>query len=315
MSEPELPKQDIDPGLRDSIREQAEGRLNLITNLVKEIGGTGAEMDNILPSPPEVRDEAPMPDWTAEQESRVREVGRQLGYGAEQDVISGLEGAVCIAEGGKIWKILAEAEAVKAEDTSRVIFAAAKFRMLGEDERNFLKEKYDLTLPPEATEYDAAYWVASSQLEGDPAPVVLPFGYELSEGNSVIQQATGQLHRIGHTPDGRSIELLEVNRSTEGQFKPSNDRIMGLVAEILTLEGGDTSAPVVFATSNTYASRQVNAIRNGLEQGRQFGVSMYGRETIKNLGAPVPAETPLNHLPGDLRIMHDSLQKLLAETA
>lgn len=320
MSGNETPKKDTNAELETSIKEQTQERLELIDSLVQEVGGENAHIDDVLPTPPEVRNDAPMPNWTPEQEAKAREVGKQFGYGAEQDVQSGLSDVVSIAEGGKVWKILAEAEAIRAEDTSRVIFAGSAYRKLGEDELTFLKDKHGLSLPPETTEYDAARWVAEKQLTEKAEPVSLPFGYDVAEGNPLVQETTRQLVKLGQTTDGRSIELLRVDRevytaedgSQKYRFQPDNSRLMDFISEVLTLEG-DNTAPVVFATSNTYASRQVNAMRAGLNKGRRFGVNMYGRQTIKDLNASVPPETPLNHLPGDLRIMHDSLEKLLTE--
>lgn len=309
-----------DQDLKLTIKEKVVEQLGWLNELTRSLGGEKAKLEDIFPAPPEVRNDAPMPDWTPEQEADAREIGRRFGYGAEQDVLSGLAGVVSIAEGGKVWKIMAEAEAIKAEDSPRVIFSGSQYRRLGEDELNFLKENHDLELPPETTEYDAARWVAEQQIAGPSQPEVLPFGYEVGEGNKVFQAKTGQLIRLGTADDGRSIELFRVDREnyedTDGskkyRFQPDNLRVMGIVSEILSLQG-DEASPVSLATSNTYASRQVNAIRAGLSRGRHFAVTMYGRRTITGLGAPVPAETPLNHLPGDLRVTHDSLQKLLSE--
>jgi hypothetical protein len=310
--------------LKASIKEKTIERIGWINDLAVELGGEGERVKDVLPEPTAVRDEAPMPDWTSEQIAKAREVGQRFGYGAEQDVPSGLSGGVAVAEGGKVWKIMAEAEAIKVESNpTRLIFAGSAHRRLGEDELTFLKGKHGAALDVGATEYDAARWVARRQAEAlADEPEVLPFGYEVSESNPMISGPTGQLVRLGRAPNGPSVELLRIDREDfedeagEKKFRnqPTSDRVMSLVSEMLAAED-DTSTPVIFLTSNTYASKSVDQVRNGLKSGRQFGVALYGRQTIINLGAPVPAEMPLHHLPGDLRAMHDKLQQLLSELA
>jgi hypothetical protein len=52
----------------------------------------------------------------------------------------------------------------------------------------------------------------------------------------------------------------------------------------------------------------------GLKHSREFGMALYGRATLAEVqGEPMKPGVDLNQLPGDLRVMHDSLQKLLAE--
>ncbi|HVO86448.1 MAG TPA: hypothetical protein VMT23_01805 [Candidatus Binatia bacterium] len=308
--------------LKEKAKHWANERLGWINELVVELGGEGAKVEDILPEPTAVRDEAPMPNWTPEQTVRAREIGQRFGYGAEQDVPSGLTGAVVIAEGGKVWKIMAEAEALKAESApARIIFSGSANRALGDDELTFLRDKKGVTLPAGTTEYEAARWVARAQVT-NPAeqPEVLSFGYAVAEGNPLTDEATGQLVKIGETDSGQSVELLRIDRedytneANEAKFRnqPISGRVMELISESLS-KAGDETTPIVFVTSNTYASKQVNEVRAGIANGRQFGVALYGRQTIVGLGAPVPAEMPLNHLPGDLRAMHDKLQQLHAE--
>jgi hypothetical protein len=265
------------------------------------------------------RAKAPMPDWTKDQITKVREKARQLGYGAEKDVASGLTGGVRIAEGGKIWKIMAEAVAIKGEEgATHLIFAGSPDRTLGEDELTFLRDKQDVELPEGTTEYDAARWVAERQVSA-PEETALPFGYDVAEGNHASFEQTGQFLGLGQTAAGQEVTLLRVDREIytdeagdkKYRYQPDTARIMGIVSE--TIQAGEPDAPTVLVTSNTYASRQVDAVRAGLKSGRQYGVAMYGRKTLIELNASVPAETPINQLPGDLRSMYDKLQLLQTE--
>jgi len=83
---------------------------------------------------------------------------------------------------------------------------------------------------------------------------------------------------------------------------------MTFMGEVLNRHG-DTDTPVAMITSSTYASRVPDALRAGLQNGRQYAVGMYGRRTLlEEAQAPnAPKETPLNHMPGDLRMLHDRM--------
>ena len=90
---------------------------------------------------------------------------------------------------------------------------------------------------------------------------------------------------------------------------------MRFVSDVLTANG-DNDSPIGLITSNAYASRIPEAMRAGLKNGREFGVAMYGRETLAKVqDAPMKPDTDLNQLPGELRVMHDNLQKLLSEVS
>lgn len=303
-----------------TLQERVNEQLGWITQLVTELYGEDAQVEEKFPQPTQPRDDAPDPGWAPEQEARAREVAQRFGYGAEHDVPSGLIGGIRIAEGGKVWKIMAEAEAIRAEDQPvSVVFAGSPHRKLGEDEITFLMEKHEVTLPEGATEYDAARWVAErfSDASIHEEPEVLEFGYQIAEGNPAVTEATGQLVRIGQASGGQSVELLRIDRENyqdeagdaKYRHQPNTARLLTLFSEMLALHG-DEASPVAIVTSNTYASRQFATMEAGLKHGRPFGEVFYGRNTIRSLGAPVPAEMPRHHLPGDLRVAYESLQQL-----
>jgi hypothetical protein len=324
-------EQGPDQQLKRAIAERVTEQLAWLDQAAKVVGGPDATVPDVFDLPPEVRDDAPMPDWTPEQVDTVREIGRRMGYGAHEDVSSGLRGSVCIAEGGKVWKMMAEAEAINGQEDARtLVFAGSPFRPLGDDEHKFLAEVLGTPKPEGATEYDAAVWLARSHT--DPRvqtdPVTIHFGYGVEPGNPFVAEATGQLIHFGQTSKHQSVQVLRVDREPyeedgrqKYRYQPDTMRLMTFMAQVLNAQG-DTGLephrpklPVVLETSNTYASRVVGAIRAGLAVDRQFGVGMYGRNTIHELGAPLPKETSLNQLPGDFRVMHDELQQLRTEVA
>lgn len=309
---------DEDPKI--AIKEWATERISWIKELVTELHGEGARVEDKFPPPTQPRDDAPDPEWTPEQEARAREVAQRFGYGAEYDVPSGLTGGIRIAEGGKVWKIMAEAEAIRAEEqVASVVFAGSPHRKLGQDEITFLQEKHGLNLPEGATEHDAAQWIAERFADESvhDEPQVLEFGYQVAEGNPVVREATGQLVRIGQASGGQSVELLRIDRENyqdeagdpKYRHQPNTSRLLTMFSERLSMQDDETS-PVAIVTSNTYASRQFATLQAGLQHGRPFAEVFYGRQTLRSLDAPVPAEMPRHHLPGDLRMAYEALREL-----
>lgn len=311
---------DDSDNIRLGLIEKAKARIGYISELVAHIGGEAATIDEVFPLPPEVRADAAAPEWDSETEQKVRNVAHEFGYGAEQNVGSGLEGGARIVEGGLAWKIAAEATMLASERAENIVFAGSAHRKLREDEITFVKLYYGIDLSADATEYDVAKLAATRQINGLVQEQTLPFGYEVAEGNPIIQEATGQLINLGSSSEGTGINVLRIDRDNyevDGQpkyrYQPSSEVIMRLISDISTAVGDQTS-PVALITSNTYASRVPDAWRAGAGRNRQFGVAMYGRATLAEVkGEPMSADSPLNQLPGDLRIMHDNLQKLLNE--
>jgi hypothetical protein len=310
--------------LKAAIAERVIERLGWLAEAATAVGGEGATVESVFERPPEVRADAPEPDWSPEQVEKVREVAHRLGYGTEQTVPSGLTGGVRIAEGGLAWKIAAEAAALEAENNhSTIIFAGSPNRTLREDEQVFLHNIFNEELDREATEYDLAYFFARRQATKsvNKPPIALSFGYELTEGFPTIQgEETWQLIHVGETKEGQSVQLLRVDQidntelGTEAK-KPTPDsaRLIGFIADVLSMQGNDES-PIGLVTSNAYASRQIDAVRASLSHNRQVGVVMYGRATMAEVMLlEMKPDTPLNQLPGDLRVTYDKLIQLQQE--
>lgn len=313
-----------DKELKNSIREKVAEQLDRIINLAEYISGKDPWVENVFTSPPEVRADAPEPTWSDDQIAKAREVAHSFGYGAEANVASGLNGGVRIVEGGLAWKIAAEAVAAEEDgDPSRIIFAGSPYRILREDEIAFIQKRYEVSLASTATEYDSARLAAKSQASTlYDEETALPFGYEIAASNPTTQVTTGQLSGIGTTEKGQEVQLLRVDREVyeeddipKYRHQPASEALMRFVADVLAAEGKHDD-PVGLITSSTYASRLPNAIRVGLNNGRQFGVAMYGRATLAEVkDESIAPDSPLNQLPGDLRVMYDNLRKLEAEIA
>jgi hypothetical protein len=268
-----------------------------------------------------VRKDAPDPEWTPEQTEKAREIAHRFGYGAANNVPSGITGGVRIVEGGLAWKIASEAEALKDEDSSRtILFAGSPDRDLEQDELTFLKDVFNVALGAKsATEYGVAKMFAHKlgdrHSEGEK---VLNYGYEVTPGNPFLQAPTGQLLHTGMTENAQLVGVLRVDREnfeeSPGVWKfrnrPDPEGLMRFVSRVLDAEGMPDT-PVGLMTSNAYASRVVSAVSAGLDSGREVGVGMYGRTTMAKVrGTPLQEDSPLNQLPGDLRIAYDNLVKL-----
>lgn len=287
-----------------------------------------ADPMQVFPEPTEPRDAAEPDERFIPHEPTLREVAERFGIGPEQDAPGTAE--VRIVEGGKPWKIEAEA-AMGAESAATIIFAGSANRKIGADEKAYLAEKHGVDVEADLTEFDVAQLLAA-KLAGFQAlerPDVMPFGYELNANNSLVTEATGQLAQIG-TVNGKPVMVLRVDREDyvdeEGKnkyrFQPDSAKLMKFVSGVLRATGDETSG-VGLDTSNTYASRTIDTVRAGYEDGRFFDVGMYGRATLRGLVrdtqvfadgiVKIPAATPTNQIPGELFTMAEKLQLLEAE--
>jgi hypothetical protein len=317
-----IPDQDPQQQLRTALGERITEQLVWLNEAAEVAGGKGAQVVEVFDIPPPVRDDAPMPDWTQKQIDEERAIGRRFGYGAVETVQSGVKGGTRKNEGGKVWKLLAEDAAVEAEAADTLVYSGSPDRLLGDDEHEYLREHEDelgASFGAGTTEYDFQAFLARRRADGKlfDEPMVLPFGYAVSDGNPTVFEPTGQLVQAGKTSKGQSVQLLRVDREdyedeggkTKFRYRPDTSRLMVILADVLEAQGKPDD-PVAVVTSGTYASRQVDAMIAGVSHNRQFGVVMYGRSVLVALEAPVPAELPLNQLPGEFRLRHDKLLQL-----
>jgi hypothetical protein len=105
----------VSPELRHEVAGQVAERMGWIEDAARAIGGEAARVEGVFALPPEVRKNAPEPAWDAQQVAAGRELGHRLGYGAEQNVPTGLRGGRRISEGGLYWKIGAQDDLIDEE--------------------------------------------------------------------------------------------------------------------------------------------------------------------------------------------------------
>lgn len=335
---------DQDPRARQfaDIAERSQREIGLINDFIVEIGGEDADIDDVLPKPPQVRDEAPDPSWDNLQIESARKLAAQLGFGAEFNKHTGLEKHVGIIEGGKVWKMLAEESSLDEEGPRDIIYAGTIFYIPADDERKVLIDQGVMTEEEMAeldanssadvqegeekrfTQYDFAVWLAErrvKRLSGEEAgkPEVMPFGYEVAEDNPTVYEPTGQFSRIGLGEDW-SVSVLRVDRELyfdedagkmKFRYQPKPHNLVMFTADVLTASGSDQG--VAYATSNAYADRQIDTLIAGVKNGRRLEVNIYGRKTLADVknAEMEPAGPRLNQLPGALRDYHDKSEKLL----
>lgn len=273
----------------------------------------------IFPAATEVRADGQALELTADAETALREVAGRFGIGGEKDVHSGSNHQ--LIEGGLAWKI--DAEAAITDATDSIVYAGSEHRPINrEDEVAYMKNRLGEDVAVGANEYEIARQLAELEPGFEPLEedIVLPFGYDISDGFKLVQETTGQLVQIG-TNNGRPVTLLRVDRENyvdeEGANKyrnqPDSAALMGIISDILTA-AGDEESTVGMNTSNTYSSRVIDAVRAGLRRGRSFDVGMYGRQTLADVKGEAAAEpTAINQIPGELHTIYAKLQQLEAE--
>lgn len=111
-----------------------------------------------MQDPQQRRADATLLNLSDEQELRLREIAGRFGIGGEVDVTSQAEQQ--ILEGGKPWKV--EAEAAIATSAQTIIFSGSSYRKIGVDESDYMRVKYGVELAGN-TEYDMVAKVAEKQ--------------------------------------------------------------------------------------------------------------------------------------------------------
>lgn len=277
----------------------------------------------VFPAATEVRDDGLALDLSDEQENALREVAGRFGIGGEADVKSGAEHQ--ILEGGKPWKI--EAEAVIAEGAKTILFAGSPYRKIGQDEADYLRSKLPEDVEPAQDEFAMARQLAERQegFVGLDADEILPLGYDISNNHSLVNETTGQLVRIGKIGETDVIMLRvdrenyidkaeeDPNKRNKYRNQPDSAALLRIVSNVLAASGDETSS-IGINSSTTYASRAVDTIRAGLTNGREFKVGMYGRQTLADVrGLPVAEPSHINQIPGELHEMYSKLLLLKGE--
>ena len=304
-----------------STREYVQERMQWVAEAVGVLAGDSSlDPQQVLPAATEVRADGQNPNLTVEQEFALREIAGRFGIGGETDVHSGADHE--LIEGGLAWKI--DAEAAIAQPNKSYIFAGTPHRPVNrEDEIEFMKKRLGDAVAIGTSEYDIARQLAEAQEGFLPIDkdMIMPFGYDITNGFQLVAQQTGQLVHIGDIGD-KPVLHLRVDREnytdeTDGKIKyrsqPDSAALMGFIADVLTAVG-DNASTVGMNTSNTYSSRVIDAVRAGMARNRSFSVGMYGRNTISRVKNEAVAEpTAINQIPGELHTIHSKLQLLDSE--
>jgi len=290
---------------------------------------SGENAIDVFPQPTTPRADAPRPQWDMAQETDMRAVAAELGYGRESDRTMSelnLGSAHALYEGGKPAKYAAEVAVVfndAAATPSSHIFLSNPYREIGADEREDVAKLYKKS--DIRTEYDVARLTAESMPGFTPndQDEILPLSYDIQNQHAVGQEPTGQFISIGHI-DEAPVVLFKVDREVfvgdEGKQAYRNQPNTCDVARIIskTLElGGDTVTPMAFVTSATYqASREIDVVRASLATNRTIGVPTYGTVRLAEVkGEQTPAPAAINQLPGELHRAAENVVKLKAELA
>ena len=305
---------------RNELESQVAEKLSWIYESAEKIGGPGATPETVFVAPSKDDRErgAAAQSWTEDQETELYALGEKLGYASEFNVPTGLIGGVRLVEAGKTWKVMAELEALKADeqDVEQIVLAGSPFVALGDDEKAFAVQEGHDHLTGAESQYDVALILARG-LVAEADERTLPYGYAVAEGNELIAQPSDQLKHLGKTAAGQSVEVIRVDRQVNEDgsysFQPSQLRLLGILSEILTARGDSTSGAGLLG-SNAYASRRFEVLRAALRDGRQYEVGMYGRATLAAVkNEPMLPGARITHLPGDIRLSYDSLKALESE--
>ncbi len=320
---------------RQDLKLRMGQEMDLLNLAAEVIGGKGTVVPEVFELPTMGRrEDAPMPEWTADQEKEIRSIISVLGFGAEETVHSPLLGGIQWTEGGTPWKMLAEVRAfLEKRQAATLLIAGASFRSgsgVRQDERAYIEKQFGVPLPDYGSEHDVAKLIAKKILREDEGgaaviydePESLRGGYDITDGNPFIRHDTGQLAQIGTLSDGIAVQTLRIDQDLitkeDGSTAPHNrlrgDRVFTWLSELIVMRGYRRGIePVVLNTSSTYAARRMDTILAGLRTGQYYDATLYGRSVLKAIDAPVPKEMPLNHIPGEIRDSYDKRQAILDE--
>lgn len=332
-SEPRVPESKI-TDLSLTVQERTE---QLIEDMSQQLAaavevvapGSDAEIKDVFTLPSERRDDDPGLELTAEQETNLREVAAQLGWGRQADKTpesQGLNpGFTAIIEGGQPHKVMTELLVASAGQPGLYFVAGSPNRQItNEAERasgcNILGVSGDALAD---TEYDVNRQLVESMVGYaalDGGDLVLDASYDIDNGNQPSVGQSGQFVRIGHI-NGSPVVLMRIDREDymdgdqpKYRKQPDSAGVMKIVSEVA---GGLVhSDQIGFVTSSTYEpSRSVDQIRSWAQTGRQIELVTYGTDSLARVKGVPSQPGPINQLPGELRKADASLQLLKQELA
>lgn len=287
---------------------------------------------DIFPESTELRDHGLPPNWNADQTTKILAAVEPLGIGRESDLTIGALGLgypVCaFIEGGQPHKIWAEVETmlVDAQDTvARIIVSASPYRNIVDiKEQASARRQLNTDVVPE-NEYAVARALVETvpgfhALEHDE---VLPLSYALGGDLTVGDEPTGQFVRVGVINGQQDVVMFRVDREYYEEAgkrryrQPGPTQVMTITSNALAKgTTADKKMSLAFVTSNTYlASRTVDGVLAGLATGRLIGVAAYGTKRLAAVKGEKQSVTPLNQIPGELRVVAHSVEELKYQLA
>lgn len=313
----------------EQVLDRSQQILQSAVEVVRPDSIEGLDSLRVFPAPGERCADDPGLELSETQETQLRKVAAELGFGREGNrtiTELGLRGGDVIIEGGQAHKMLAEAMLVVDDtfaDPYTIIITASPHRQIKEAEAKITARVLGIGEEEVGeTEYDVARQVAESLPAFKPLKPerILEVGYDIDNDFALTDEPKGrQFTYIGHqrtTP----VFLLRVDRENyeeDGHQKyrkqPDAAAIIGIVDAARKVDGGDgTNIPISFVTSGTYeASRNVAATRAALETNRVVGVATYGTALLaKTKRETALAPAPINQLPGELHKMAAEVAKL-----
>jgi len=282
-----------------------------------------------LPLPGEVRAADAGLILDSDQEKALRSAASELGFGRyENRTLSdiGCQGAVVVIEGGQPHKIAAELAVLMSDPATQddrpayILLAASPYRVIGANEV-VSAQNIGLDATNGDTEYDIVQRVIAKTIGFEPEPPeALAYSYDINDEFKIKPQdettaspetfvAVGRINEV-------KVLLMKIEREQheDGTYckQPDSAATMAIVSQLADSLNVDARTPVVMVTSATYqASRQVDAVRAGLQTGRKCGIASYGTAQlaiIKGEASPNPA--PINQLPAELGKVKVQVQKL-----
>ncbi|HEY4963436.1 MAG TPA: hypothetical protein VIH90_01940 [Candidatus Saccharimonadales bacterium] len=252
---------------------------------------------------------------TTDQLRRLVNVAYNYGFGDRQDHPSQAE--YQLIEAGKPWEV--EAKANIADNARAIVFSGQVHRRLSEDEIDYLIENYGVGNL--RFEYDMVRLIATScdgfiPLEQDE---VLPFSYQVAEGNSFMEQPSGQLKKIGQIGDQDvliiridSETFIDAEKKPASRFTPDSVALLGFISEVLTNYLDTTSSLALVSTTDHPASwTQVD--RASLIYDRKFDISTVGGDVLEALGSDRLGDLTIESVLAEIARVRDELIKLKAE--
>lgn len=285
-----------------------------------------ADLLQIFPSPTERRESDEGLTLTPGQEASLRKSASELGFDREIDRTAssvGLEpGYTAFIESGQVHKVLAEIGNCLEDGSAKpasIIVGGGLRKVDSLDERSIAARLLKLEESEVgATEYDVVRQAISS-VEGSvplEQPQVLPYSYDIQNGNEVKEAENGQFLVVGHV-QGIPVTLMRIDREDyeeEGKPKfrkqPDSAGVMKIIDGVLRLSKVESS--IGFHTSATYqTSREVDAKRAAIQTGRFCAVPSYGTARLARVkGEPAPSLVAINQIPGELHRIENQLRKL-----